>query len=318
MDDTREHTMRELKSLRARLEAMRKETGMAWEILEQDYALSWMLIGIAAVPRLKSTLIFKGGTALKKCFFGSYRFSQDLDFSVRGDGEHLLGDELFELLQNACTYASEQLKKQNTFLQFRCQRYKERLPHPENQEAFTVYVQFPWHSNQLTTRIMVEVTTRERVLLEPLSRKIIHRYEEINEDITIQTYPLEEIVAEKVRAILQYAKKLHERGWGRSRARDYYDLWRIFNEYTSQLNVKILPELIDKKCEVKGVAFGSLDDLFSPTLMVDLDKAWQQWLEPIVPNLPSKEQIVTELREMLSKTLDLSITGNRSKHSLHL
>jgi hypothetical protein len=26
--------------------------------------------------------VFKGGTALKRCYFGDYRFSEDLDFSL--------------------------------------------------------------------------------------------------------------------------------------------------------------------------------------------------------------------------------------------
>ena len=37
--------------------------------------------GIAAVPGFAAVLAFKGGTALKKCAFGEYRFSEDLDFS---------------------------------------------------------------------------------------------------------------------------------------------------------------------------------------------------------------------------------------------
>ena len=31
---------------------------------------------------LQQSLVFKGGTALKKLFFGDYRFSEDLDYSV--------------------------------------------------------------------------------------------------------------------------------------------------------------------------------------------------------------------------------------------
>ena len=31
---------------------------------------------------------FKGGTCLKKCYFETYRFSEDLDFTLR-DGSHL-------------------------------------------------------------------------------------------------------------------------------------------------------------------------------------------------------------------------------------
>ena len=43
--------------------------------------LSWVLAGIGQVDSLRDTLVFKGGTALKKCYFGNYRFSEDLDFS---------------------------------------------------------------------------------------------------------------------------------------------------------------------------------------------------------------------------------------------
>ena len=31
--------------------------------------------------RPSDSLVFKGGTALKKCYFDNYRFSEDLDFS---------------------------------------------------------------------------------------------------------------------------------------------------------------------------------------------------------------------------------------------
>jgi predicted nucleotidyltransferase component of viral defense system len=31
---------------------------------------------------LRDRLAFKGGTALKKCYFGDYRFSEDLDFTL--------------------------------------------------------------------------------------------------------------------------------------------------------------------------------------------------------------------------------------------
>ncbi|PYV80988.1 MAG: hypothetical protein DMG05_30700, partial [Acidobacteria bacterium] len=50
-------------------------------------------------------------------------------------------------------------------------------------------------------------------------------------------YALEEIVAEKLRAILQHFEKLEVRGWSRSRARDYYDLWRILATYQDQMNL---------------------------------------------------------------------------------
>src|SRR3972149_5269635 len=53
-----------------------------WErVLERDSCLSWFLVGLSRSP-LRERLLFKGGTALKKCYFPEYRFSEDLDFTL--------------------------------------------------------------------------------------------------------------------------------------------------------------------------------------------------------------------------------------------
>lgn len=68
--------------LQDRLKRRRQETEIKWEIIEQDYLLSLIIESIAHIPELKNNVVFKGGTALKKMYFGKYRFPQDLDFSV--------------------------------------------------------------------------------------------------------------------------------------------------------------------------------------------------------------------------------------------
>ena len=62
-----------MKPLRTRLQEARRRLGIPWEVLERDYLLSWVLAGIGEVAELQSALVFKGGTALKKCYFGDYR-----------------------------------------------------------------------------------------------------------------------------------------------------------------------------------------------------------------------------------------------------
>ena len=71
-----------MRPLRTRLQEARRHLGIPWEALERDYLLSWILAGISRTPVLRDTLVFKGGTALRKCYFGDYRFSEDLDFST--------------------------------------------------------------------------------------------------------------------------------------------------------------------------------------------------------------------------------------------
>ena len=54
-------------------------------VVEKDYVLGWMLAGISAHEDLSESWVFKGGTCLKKCYFETYRFSEDLDFTLRDE-----------------------------------------------------------------------------------------------------------------------------------------------------------------------------------------------------------------------------------------
>jgi predicted nucleotidyltransferase component of viral defense system len=62
------------------------------EVVEKDYVLGWLL---AALPMADGARgwIFKGGTCIKKCYFETYRFSEDLDFTVL-DGGPITPDDL--------------------------------------------------------------------------------------------------------------------------------------------------------------------------------------------------------------------------------
>ena len=70
-----------MRPLQTRLQEACSHTGLQMQAIEKDYLLSWILAGISRVPALSDSLVFKGGTALKKCYFGDYRFSEDLDFT---------------------------------------------------------------------------------------------------------------------------------------------------------------------------------------------------------------------------------------------
>ena len=49
-----------MKTLRGSLKETRKRTGVQWDVVEYDYALSRILTGISQIPSLKDTLVFKG------------------------------------------------------------------------------------------------------------------------------------------------------------------------------------------------------------------------------------------------------------------
>jgi len=287
-----------VRPLRARLQEARRDLGLPWEVLERDYLLSWILAGIGQVPSLRGSLVFKGGTALKKCYFGEYRFSEDLDFT--GLPGAPTGDALFAAVSEACAAAAE-LIDEYAPVGIECTRYEEREPHPGGQEAFTIRARLPWQKSS-TTRVMVEVTVDEPLLKTAIMRPILHEYgEPIQADV--QVYALEEIVAEKLRAILQHARRLEERGWGRSRARDYYDLWRLFGAYGDRMDFSGFADLLIAKCAVRSVAFSQPDDFFPDAVLDHVERTWAQWLGPLVADLPRFETVIAELRPRIGAVI---------------
>ena len=280
-----------MRPLRTRLQEARRRLGIPWEVLERDYLLSWVLAGISRVPVLQDTLVFKGGTALRKCYFGDYRFSEDLDFS--GLEGVPTGGEMKRSVMEACEIAVRLLDEYAP-VEIACERYVEREPHPGGQEAFTIRARFPWQG-RLQTRIMIEVTVDETVLRPPEKQRIMHEYGEPL-GAELQVYSLEEVVAEKLRALLQQAEMFERRGWSRSRARDYYDLWRVLSEYGDRMNLEGFVSLLHEKCSARAVSFTRPDDFFHDAVLTNVEETWEQWLGPLVPGLPSFGTVINGLR----------------------
>ena len=284
-----------MRPLSTRLQEARRRLGIPWEVLERDYLLSWILVGVSSVPALRDTLVFKGGTALRKCYFGDYRFSEDLDFSgLKGVPT---GEEMQQLAMEACEIAI-QLLDEYAPTEISCERYTEREPHPGGQEAFIIRARFPWQ-NRPQTRVMIEVTVDERVLRSPEKRRVIHEFGEPI-DTEVQVYSLEEVVAEKLRALLQQADVFDRRGWSRSRARDYYDIWRVLGDYGDRMDLSGFDSLLREKCAIRGVTFTGPGDFFHDRMLAYVEETWEQWLGPLVPGLPSYDAVISELRPQMA------------------
>ena len=63
--------------------ALMKDSGkrIPETVIERDYVLAWFLTVLGDHP-LREILAFKGGTALRRCWFNDYRFSEDMDFTL--------------------------------------------------------------------------------------------------------------------------------------------------------------------------------------------------------------------------------------------
>lgn len=288
-----------MKTIRRRIQDARKASSVEQQVIERDYAQSYVLHGLEETPELRDTLVFKGGTALKKVHFGRYRFSEDLDFSMV-DGP--TGAALETAIRSAITRA-ERGVQEIAPVRFTVERYEEREPHPAGQEAFTVRAQFPWQRQPMVP-VKIEVTHDEPVLL-PAPRSIVrHGYGEALE-VQVRTYSLEEICAEKLRATQQTLAKLKVRGWTRSRARDYYDLWHLAREPDANVAWDQVSSIVGDKCRVRNVQLESVDVVFDELLLTEVRSSWDRTLGPFVPNLPAADVVIDELRERLAALLRL-------------
>ena len=71
------------RKLQLRLNEVRTRRSAVELTINRDWIQAQLLAGVARSAALRQTLIFKGGTALQKVFFGEgYRFSEDLDFTA--------------------------------------------------------------------------------------------------------------------------------------------------------------------------------------------------------------------------------------------
>ena len=284
-----------MKPLNLRLREAAKRNTVLLDVIEKDYAQSYVLAGLMSQPVLKETLVFKGGTALKKMFFGSYRFSEDLDFSVIHAPNR---EELEEIILQAIDETRKLLEPYGQ-ISMEVKRLRETNPHPRGQDAFNILVTYPWYRGRVCS-IKIEITRDEPVLLDPLIRPIIHEYEE-DFNVLVRCYRIEEIVAEKMRYLLQSQERLLEGRWTRPRSRDYYDLWRLLKDFGSELNISELTPLLKRKCDHRGVSFAGLADFFTEELVLEARTNWDRVLGSFVLNLQPVDDVLSALRQLLPK-----------------
>jgi len=63
--------------------------------------------------------------------------------------------------------------------------------------------------------------------------------------------------------------------------------------------MEILPNLFLKKCKIRNIDFRGPEDFFNKTLLDYLAKTWEQWLGPLVPELPSFNLVIDNLKHNL-------------------
>jgi predicted nucleotidyltransferase component of viral defense system len=130
---------------------------------------------------------FKGGTALKRCYFGDYRFSEDLDFTLTA---HVTPEELKARLEPVYTAVRDASGIVFAF---------DREDRQKHDNSYTFYLRYEGPLPR-GNDVKVDITLRE-MLVYPLRERVVLRgYEEFSdlpEDRRMLVYSLEEIASEK-------------------------------------------------------------------------------------------------------------------------
>lgn len=230
--------------------------------------------------RMKSWL-FKGGTCLKKCFFETYRFSEDLDFTLRNESQI---DEDF--LRTA-------------FGEIGAWIYEETgIEMPADKQDFDIFTN-PRGSlscqGKLSyagpvsprsggwPRIKLDLTAAERVVLPPVRVAIFHPYTDAPPDgIEVLAYDYVEAFAEKFRALAE-----------RTRPRDLYDVVNLYRNTESRPDAAALRGVLEQKCEFKGIALPQLADLMGHR--GNVEAGWKTMLDHQLPALLPVDSFWDEL-----------------------
>lgn len=238
-------------------------------VLERDYCLAWFLVGLSRSP-LRNSLAFKGGTALKRCYFGDYRFSEDLDFTLSS------ATSLETILIGLETLSADVRQASGVIIGY------SRDDRKSHQNSHTFYLAYEGPLPGPAIReVKVDITIEERLVLPLQERPVLMGYEEyegLPGNATILVYSLEEILAEKVVALADHA---------RNEPRDLYDIWYLTE--LEKMNLAMLIPEISAKLEFRG---GSLEDMGDfGKKEARLKKLWQMRLANQMAELPHFEEV---------------------------
>ncbi len=248
------------------------------DVLERDYCLAWLLATIAE-SELRNVLAFKGGTALKRCYFSDYRFSEDLDFTLT---EAIPLEDILRRLEQIYDATRESCGIVFAF---------EREDRREHANSYTFYLKYtgPLPAGN---DVKVDVTIREHLVFPLEERRVLRGYEEfadLPDDRSVRVYSLREIVAEKVVALADPA---------RNEPRDLYDLWYLTTNEGIELDD--VTDAIRQKLEFRGKPFERI-----PAALLAkearLKALWSKRLGYQMSELPPFDEVFRGLRRMLRR-----------------
>lgn len=260
------------------LEARSREWGLREDVVEKDYVLGWILWGIGTEPALTDAWAFKGGTCLKKCYLETFRFSEDLDFSVLAGGPHR-EEDLRSVLEGLLARVHEA-----SGIAFDGQPLRLRTHPSGNYTEGRIYYRGPRGAPTVAS-VRLDLLANEFVLRPTILREISHPYpDRLPDPGRVRCYGFEEVFAEKLRALGE-----------RSRPRDLYDVIHLYRRPDLRHHAGLVAEVLAGKCSSKGVPIPTLERLEASEQRGELESEWANMLAHQLPVLPPIDSFWAEL-----------------------
>lgn len=270
---------------RSEILAVATDLSLSPDVVEKDYVLGWLLAGIYSNEALASAWTFKGGTCLKKCYFETYRFSEDLDFTL-SDPSHLDGTFLLNSFRQVASWVYDETGIEIPAEQLRFDVFQN--PRGKLSCEGRVYYSGPLRRVGSIPRIKLDLTADEVLVLAPTERPVGHPYSDLPEGgMLARCYAYEELFAEKVRALAE-----------RTRPRDLYDVVNLFRHGEFRPAVAAVVDVLKQKCDFKGIPFPTIASLDGTHEELTAD--WQSMLGHQLPVLPPFESFWSALPEFFA------------------
>ena len=262
-----------------------REFGLSPQVIEKDFTLGWLLAGIAAHPEIGKSWVFKGGTCLKKCYFETYRFSEDLDFTLTNP-KHLTEEYLLAIFSQISSWIYD-----NTGIEIPADTIRfDVYDNPRGNVSAQGRVGYrgPMQRRGDTPRIKQDLTEDEVLVLDPVMREVHHPYSDRPEEgIHVLSYDFEEVFAEKIRALAE-----------RERPRDLYDVVHLYRRDGITPDRALILSTLAEKCRFKGIDVPTMEILANQPQRVDLEADWEHMLVHQLPVLPPFQQFWDELSDV--------------------
>lgn len=262
------------------------EWGLRHDVVEKDYVLGWLLAGIAEHPATKRWA-FKGGTCLRKCWFETYRFSEDLDFTVE---EHDLDPgRLATVFQEIgqSLYDRTGLALQVEEASFRRRQNRRGNPTIQGRIGYLGPLATP-----SPPKVKLDLTADE-IISRPLEvRPVFHPFSDVTAAAhraeghlsDVLSYSLPELMGEKLRALTE-----------RCRPRDLYDVVHTYRHPDLLGRADDVLAVLNEKCEYVGIETPTLQTIRSTPFRAEIESEWANMLGHQLPFLPAFEGFWDEL-----------------------